>query len=926
MLPSGMMKTFLILMWATISMAAGQTSKELLRDGLFAEESEGDLKTATEKYEALLKAFEVERKVAAVALFRLASIKRKQGDEKATLTLYEDFAKKFGDVEPQATLVKENYRALAGKDLRNGALAETDEERKLAELKKLETTSPDLIATGDDFGWAASSGWSRVIKFYLDKGLNPNTGGALYRAVTDGNLIVTAQLLDAGADPNHRLNTHPLDRAIRDEFWEIAELLVQKGAKSQSLVNFLVQERAGELTLERVKFLVSLGSDPNYISSNWHFKNTLNPTGIPLLDAVARNDHRYVNTLMQAGAKVDLSRETDQMRALHIAAHLGDEEMMRLLIDAGADLDALSIVPKDYAIRIKGNDLPQIPLAPIDLLPDEKISFLLNAGAKVTPRSLIHAIRSKNLELVAKMIATGIDPNLKIEGQFLPLDLAFYQNDEPMIKLLRENGADFEKITWQNLNIVQRQEYARTYLYPNLSSDKGIHLSVPKFDSVSKAIIPFSLADTTAGTLLSLKMPSRQVSRHEDQPVDPDQLTWILIRGGKEEVLDLKTKLPELTSGDVIEITGFHKFEFTPNENLNWKPMSSYTYSKTTQNLWKAQRFPVKLTFEGKTWDLMICPDLIAYDARDLKIPSSELGTLLSLIWTDPVPYKSAIPRSITVQRKGSPHLVSDSSSGGTDLAGLKLLPGDHIVIKENPETTLAEAQLARRKSSITAQLPDQLGRWRWHFAKNESEISLAPTLLDIIAHLNSSYTSTSEGSHFNPINDAKRIGALKILPALDLSKTIIRRLTREGENVIELDLQKKIDEWDRNERREEPFDLKLEAGDLIILSVKPGSWTGQNEVTRAYFEKALTFEIFARSGTGIPEVQQVTYQNPTWLETPFGLLSYVQPSKSPRSVAVHSVKRNGVEIQRTIGFIYWPKKGDLVTTNENRYDPRQRK
>ena len=137
MLPSGMMKTFLILMWATISMAAGQTSKELLRDGLFAEESEGDLKTATEKYEALLKAFEVERKVAAVALFRLASVKRKQGDEKATLTLYEDFAKKFGDIEPQATLVKENYRALAGKDLRNGALAQTDEERKLAELKKL---------------------------------------------------------------------------------------------------------------------------------------------------------------------------------------------------------------------------------------------------------------------------------------------------------------------------------------------------------------------------------------------------------------------------------------------------------------------------------------------------------------------------------------------------------------------------------------------------------------------------------------------------------------------------------------------------------------------------------------------------------------------------------------------------------------------
>lgn len=922
------MKTFLIVMWAVISLSPGQTSKELLRDGLFAEESEGDLKTATEKYEALLKAFEAERKVAAVALFRLASVKRKQGDEKATLALYEEFARKFGDIEPQATMIKENYLALAGKDLGMRAVAETLEEKKLAELKKLETTSPDLIATGDDFGWAASSGWSQVIKFYLDKGLDPNTGGALFRAVSDGNLIVTTQLLDAGADPNHKLNKQPLYRAINDEFWQIAELLVQKGAQSQYLVNFLVNEKAGDLTLERIKFLINLGSDPNYISSNWNFKNTKNPTGIPLLDAVARNDHRYVKTLIQAGAKVDLSRETDHIRALHIAADLGDEIMMRLLIDAGADLDALSIVPKGYAIPIKGNDLPQIPLAPIDLLPEKKVSFLLNAGAKVTPRSFIHAIRSKNLELVTQMLASSVDPNLKLEDQFLPLDLAFYQQDEPMIKLLRENGADFEKVTWEHLNLAQRQEYARTYLYPKADSAQGIHLSVPEFDRVSKATgRPYPLAETTAETLLSLKIPSREVSRHEDEPVDPDQLTWILIRGGKEEVLDLKTKLSELTAGDVIEITGFHKFEFNPNENLNWKPIPSYTYSKITQNLWKAQRFPVKLTFEGKIWDLMICPDLIAYDARDLKIPSRTLGTLLSLIWTDTVPYKSAIPKSITVEREGFPHLVSDSSSGSTDLTSLKLLPGDHIVIKENPETTLAEAQLARRKISITAQLPGQLGRWRWHFAKTESEVSLTPTLLDIIAHLNSTYSITSEGSHFDPINEAKRIGAQKILPGLDLSEIIIQRLTKEGENVIELDLQKKIVEWDRNERREEPFDFKLEAGDLIILSAKPGSWTGQNEVTQAYFKKTLTFEIFARSGTGIPEVQQVTYQNPTWLETPFGLLSYVQPSKSPRSVKVQSVKRNGAEIQREIGSIYWPKNGDLVTIiPRTRYVPGQKK
>jgi hypothetical protein len=81
------MRTFFILLFLLVPHVRAQTSKELLADGLFAEEANGDLKVAAEKYEALLKAFEEERTIAATALYRLAQVRRKEGNEKEEVKL-----------------------------------------------------------------------------------------------------------------------------------------------------------------------------------------------------------------------------------------------------------------------------------------------------------------------------------------------------------------------------------------------------------------------------------------------------------------------------------------------------------------------------------------------------------------------------------------------------------------------------------------------------------------------------------------------------------------------------------------------------------------------------------------------------------------------------------------------------------------------
>jgi hypothetical protein len=287
--------------------------------------------------------------------------------------------------------------------------------------------------------------------------------------------------------------------------------------------------------------------------------------------------------------------------------------------------------------------------------------------------------------------------------------------------LLIENGADISSVSWKHLDLPSRMESARANLYPKLTSAPEAHLSFPEFDSTPEIIKTHKLSGSPTQSFRSIQIPSRRSSNRDQKRVDPDQLTWTLIRSGAEQIIKPQEKLPNLKSGDILEITGFHRFTFNPNQNLNWKPINSFTESQIAATLREANRFSVKLSFEGKTRELKICPDLIAYDARGQEFPTDKLGPLLGLIWYDRLVSDSQIPRKIVVKREGFPDLVSAPSKGYPQFAALQLLPDDHIYVTEEPETDHEIAKLARRRSSITASLPQTLGLWRWPVIKNET-------------------------------------------------------------------------------------------------------------------------------------------------------------------------------------------------------------
>lgn len=107
-----MMRLVVLFLSVIPALVFGQTSKEILAEALFEEEANGNLKGATEKYESLLKVYENERKIAAIALYRLAGIAKKKGDDKREAAIYRRLITEFAGVEPQERLARQELEAM----------------------------------------------------------------------------------------------------------------------------------------------------------------------------------------------------------------------------------------------------------------------------------------------------------------------------------------------------------------------------------------------------------------------------------------------------------------------------------------------------------------------------------------------------------------------------------------------------------------------------------------------------------------------------------------------------------------------------------------------------------------------------------------------------------------------------------------------
>jgi len=162
-----------------------------------------------------------------------------------------------------------------------------------------------------------------IVKVLIDAGADPNalttardqeTPGPgsetpLHYAASSDDVDVAAALIDAGADletPDGSIGT-PLDNAVGYGCWNVARLLVARGARVEKLWH-----AAAIGMLDRLEELLAPGLDPETISKGfWH--------------ACAAGQRRAAERLLTAGADLNWEPGYAHGTALDAAAGLGTQ-------------------------------------------------------------------------------------------------------------------------------------------------------------------------------------------------------------------------------------------------------------------------------------------------------------------------------------------------------------------------------------------------------------------------------------------------------------------------------------------------------------------------------------------------------------------------------------------------------------------------
>ena len=226
------------------------------------------------------------------------------------------------------------------------------------------------------------------------------TGTLLHRAALEGQTTQAEQLLNNGADVNERNSAGytPLHLAAVKGRLEMAELLLDRGAE--------------------INAPEGLGLTPLHLAVQ---------NGQP--EMVALLVTRFANTELKGKA---FGMTGEAVTPLHLAAVLGYAASARVLIEQGkADLESRTGFTEHTPLH---------SAAESDHV--EMVKLLLDSGAQVDARDtysetpLHYAAREGAVESARLLIAAGADVNAKNESGSTPLSFATNQHQEGIISLL----------------------------------------------------------------------------------------------------------------------------------------------------------------------------------------------------------------------------------------------------------------------------------------------------------------------------------------------------------------------------------------------------------------------------------------------------------------------------------------------------------
>eukprot|EP00953_Heterococcus_sp_UTEX-ZZ885_P008310 4990-Heterococcus_DN1.PRE.3 len=321
---------------------------------------------------------------------------------------------------------------------------------------------------------------------------------ALDEACGAGKLAVVKVLLKRGAHGQmlrkSRLHT-PLAAAVNNHHEEVAILLLQELVQQPGF-NINHSRLAGNQPLLCCTAAAGLCRVAEYALDHSADPNILGPNGTPLIiaakfrqvsmvnllcergadlqmrfgyrnsldQAVISGAVKVVKTLIRHGADVDVVFDSGSMSAVMQAIALGDSDIVQLLLDAGAALDAEQVCEVLCAMCDKVDDAKAMQIFNLALPHCSSIVDNTELGQKV----LIYAVAKNKLQVAQALHAAGVSVH--------------YSDEHGTLMHRAASSGNVAVVQWlQSLGVDARAVSAKTQLLPLHFACEAKHLQLAEY-------------------------------------------------------------------------------------------------------------------------------------------------------------------------------------------------------------------------------------------------------------------------------------------------------------------------------------------------------------------------------------------------------------------------------------------------------------
>jgi serine/threonine protein kinase len=212
---------------------------------------------------------------------------------------------------------------------------------------------------------------------------------------------------------------------------------------------------------------------------------SLRDKSICLIDAIIDKNLDMAENILDAGANANCCEEVEAFSALLLAAQRGDREMMKLLIERGAEINVPDRfgTPLTCAFELKDIDF-------IKYLIDKGADVNLLHGPDDCTTPIMSAISGAGtdmaftVELAKLLLARGADPNKIVSKNNFspPLIAAVETKSFELVKLLVDNNADIEAQDYKRqtaLDVARQRGSAEIFDFLSKKLDRNAAVAVP---------------------------------------------------------------------------------------------------------------------------------------------------------------------------------------------------------------------------------------------------------------------------------------------------------------------------------------------------------------------------------------------------------------------------------------------------------------